>query len=109
MCVGFFRRLHTSSVPEVRQLVQYCMSDMRTTTARNITRICKELSLDVNTATPWEVRKAWQLRPMLPDDEWKLETLGNMVEEWLDIKGAGQGVEEWREVLFEYIHVLCVM
>jgi hypothetical protein len=109
MYAGFFRRLHTSSVPEVRQMAHYCLSDMRTNTARNITRICRELNLTVSTVTPEAVRRAWQPRTCLPDDQWKVGVLWTLLEEWLDLKAAGEEEEEQGRTLSHYIHIICEM
>ena len=109
MYVGFYRRLQASSVPEVREMAYYCLGDMRSTTAKNITRICDELGLQVATATPEAVRLAWQPRTGLPDDEWKVEALGAMLDEWLDLRAAGEEEEEQGRNLSHYISVLCEM
>ena len=90
MYTGFFKRLHTSSVLEVRQMVHYCMSDMRTTTARNITRICREHNLEVSSVTPAAVKRAWKLRNCQPDDEWKLGVLRDMLGEWTELRAPGR-------------------
>ena len=73
MYTGFFRRLH--------EMVHYCLSDMRTTTTRDITRI-----LEVNTINPAAVKWAWQPRTCLPDDEWKVEEMADMLAVWLGLK-----------------------
>ena len=109
MYTGFFQRLHTSSVVEVRQMAYYCMSDMRTTTARNITRICKELELSVNTVTPQLVKEAWKLRRCLPDDEWKVGVLQDMLGEWMELRAAGEEEKEQGRTLSHYIHIICEM
>jgi hypothetical protein len=109
MYTGFFQRLHTSSVVEVRQMAYYCMSDMRTTTARNITRICKELDLSVNTVTPQLVKEAWKLRRCLPDDEWKVGVLQDMLGEWMELRAAGEEEKEQGRTLSHYIHIICEM
>ena len=109
MYAGFYRRLHTSAVPEVREMAYSCLSDMRSNTARNISRICKELGLEVATVTPEAVRLAWQPRAGLPDDLWKIETLRAMLEEWLDEKARGTEEEEHGRTLFHYINTLCEM
>lgn len=51
MYAGFYRRLHTSSVSEVREMAYYCLGDMRSNTTRNISRICDELGLEVSSDT----------------------------------------------------------
>ena len=109
MYTGFFQRLHTSSVVEVRQMAYYCMSDMRTTTARNITRICKELDLSVNTVTPQLVKEAWKPRRCLPDDEWKVGVLQDMLGEWMELRAAGEEEKEQGRTLSHYIHIICEM
>ena len=109
MYAGFYRRLQTSSVPEVREMAYYCLSDRRTNTAKNILRICDELSLDVATVTPEAVRQAWQPRTCLPDDDWKVGALGDMLEEWLELKAAGEEEETYGSNLSHYISVLCEM
>ena len=109
MYVGFYRRLHTSSVPEVREMAYYCLADMRSNTARNITRICAELDLEVSTATPEAVRLAWQPRAGLPDDLWKVDSLRDMLEEWLELKSSGVEEEEHGRLLSHYIVTLCEM
>ena len=58
MYAGFYRRLHTSSVSEVREMAYYCLGDMRSNTARNISRICDELGLEVSNVTPQAVMQA---------------------------------------------------
>jgi hypothetical protein len=75
MYAGFFRRLHTSAVPEVREMAYHCLTDLRTNTARNIHWICEELELEVASVTPAAVKAAYPTLPLLPDDEWKLEVL----------------------------------
>jgi hypothetical protein len=109
MYVGFYRRLHTSSVAEVREMVFYCGADMRSNTARNISRICAELKLTVATVTPEAVRLAWQPRAGLPDDLWKVESLRDMLEQWLELKSSGVEEEEHGRLLSHYIHTLCEM
>ena len=44
MYTGFYRRLHNSAVREVRMMAAHCITDTRTNTAKNITRICAEYS-----------------------------------------------------------------
>ena len=61
MYAGFYRRLHTSLVAEVREMVHYCRADMRSNTARNISQICAELKLTVATVTPEAARLAWHV------------------------------------------------
>ena len=109
MYAGFYRRLHTSSVPEVREMAYYCLADMRSNTARNIFRICAELDLEVTTVTPEAVRLAWQPRVGLPDDLWKVDSLRGMLEEWLELKSSGVEEEEYGKCLSHYIHTLCEM
>jgi hypothetical protein len=109
MYAGFYRRLHTSSVPEVREMAYYCLADMRSNTARNICRICDELDLQVATVTPEAVRLAWQPRAGLPDDLWKVDSLRDMLEQWLELKSSGVEEEEHGRLLSQYIHTLCEM
>ena len=109
MYTGFFKRLHTSSVLEVRQMVHYCMSDMRTTTARNITRICREHNLEVSSVTPEAVKRAWKLRNCQPDDEWKLGVLRDMLGEWMELRAAVEEEEEQGRTLSHYILIICEM
>ena len=109
MYAGFYRRLHTSSVSEVREMAYYCLGDMRSNTARNISRICDELGLEVSTVTPQAVRQAWKPRAGLPDDEWKVGALRDMMEEWLLLKASGKEEEKRGRDLSNYIHVLCKM
>ena len=90
-------------------MAYYCMSDMRTTTARNITRICKELDLSVNTVTPQLVKEAWKLRRCLPDDEWKAGVLQDMLGEWMELRAAGEDEKEQGRTLSHYIHIICEM
>ena len=90
-------------------MAHYCMSDMRTTTARNITRICKELNLNASTVTPEDVKEAWKLRTCQPDDEWKVGVLRDMLEEWMELKAAGEEEEEQGRTLSHYILIICEM
>ena len=109
MYAGFYRRLHTFSVAEVREIVYYCGADMRSNTARNISRICADLELEVATVTPEVVRLAWQSEAGLPDDQWKVESLRDMLEQWLELKASGVEEEEHGRLLSHYIHTLCEM
>ena len=63
-------------------MAYYYLGDMRSNTARNISRICDKLGLKVSTVTPQAVRQAWLPRAGQPDYEWKVEALGDMMEEW---------------------------
>ena len=38
----------------------YCLTDMRTVTSKNITRICAELGLEVATVSPMAVKLAYK-------------------------------------------------
>lgn len=51
MYVGLVRRLKTLVVLEVRRMVTYCLTDMRTNMAKNIFRICDKFHLDISTDT----------------------------------------------------------
>ena len=94
---------------EVRQMAHYCMTDMRTTTAKNITRICKELDLNVSTVTPDAVKLAWKPRTGLPDDEWKVGVLRDMLGEWMELRAVGEEEEEQGRTLSHYILIICEM
>ena len=59
MYVGFFKRLETTVVKEVRMMTAYCMTDMRTNTAKNILRICDEFGLSLDTISPPRVKEAY--------------------------------------------------
>ena len=48
-------------------------------------------------------------RAGLPDDLWKVETLKDMLEEWLELKSSGVEEEEYGRLLSHYIHTLCEM
>ena len=61
------------------------------------------------TVTPEAVRRAWQPRAGLPDDLWKVETLKDMLEQWLELKSSGVEEEEYGRMLSHYIHTLCEM
>ena len=82
---------------------------MRTNTVRNITRICRELNLEVCNVTPEAVKLAWQPRTCLPDDEWKAEMLAALITEWQKLKAAGKGEDEKGKTLELYIFILCDM
>ena len=109
MYAGFYRRLHTSAVPEVRQMAYHCLTDLRTNTARNIHRICEELELEVASVTPAAVKAAYPTLPLLPDDEWKLEVLEQALLEWRDLEAGKQEKGERGQELSTYITILCEM
>ena len=109
MYAGFYHLLHTSLVREVREMAYYCLANMRRTAARNISRICAELGLDVATVTLEAVRLAWQPWAGLADDLWKVETLRDMLEQWLDLKSSKVEEEEYGRTLSHYNHTLCEM
>ena len=88
-------------------MVNYCMTDMRTNTARNIKRICAELKLNIDTVTPQCVREAWKHRTCLPDDEWKVPVLQEMLEEYLQLKSVGEEECEQGRILTSYVQILC--
>ena len=82
--------------PEVREMAYYCLANIGSINARNISRICAELYLEVATVTPEAMRLAWQPQAGLPDDLWKVDSLRAMLEEWLDLKSSGQLAAGWR-------------
>jgi hypothetical protein len=106
MYAGFFGRLRTSVVREVRMMATFCLSDMRTTTAKNIFRICDEFKLTIHSISPQSVKEAYQPHTVLPDDQWKLEVLREMLEERQKLREDGRD-REGEETLNFYISVLC--
>ena len=55
------------------------------------------------------VGTAWQPRAGLPGDQWKMESLRDMLEQWLELKSSGVEEEEHGRLLSHYIHTLCKM
>ena len=90
-------------------MAAFCITHSRTTTCKNITRICNEFNLDLSTITGKQVREAYTAPTVLPDDMWKLEALGLMLEERQDLREAGKEGEEREELLTFYISLLCEM
>lgn len=83
--VGIFRRLKTYVVKEVRMMTTYCLTDMKTCTARNIFRICDEFGFTID-ITSQGVKEAYNPHTVLPDDEWKLDMLQQLLAERLELR-----------------------
>ena len=107
MYAGFYCQLHTSAVTKVQEMAYKCLSNIWSNTARNIFRICDELSLKVITVTLEAVRLAWQSRASLPDDLWKIKTLRALLDEWLEEKANEAEEEEHGITVFNFINMIC--
>ena len=88
-------------------MAAYCLLDMRTTTAKNIHRICDEFDMTIDSVSPQGVKDAYRPHTVLPDDHWKLEVLGEMLEERQKLREGGREGEEEEERLNLFITVLC--
>ena len=86
-----------------------CMTDMRTNTSKNITRICAEYGGTPATITAKSVAMAAAPRPVLPDDMWKLDHLREMLDQWQELRVAGREGGEEADTLALYISILCEM
>ena len=88
-------------------MAAYRLTDMRTNTAKNIFRICDEFGCSIDTVIPQMIMDAYQPHPVLPDAEYKLDMLRDMLEERLRLREDGKDGREEDEMLTLYINMVC--
>jgi len=64
-------------------MATYCHNDMQNNTRKNIFLICDEFGFSLDTISLQGVKEAYQPHPVLPDNQFMLNMLQEMLEERL--------------------------